>query len=157
MCVSVMYRGGLQRATTHRAQCTPPPGPHWPGMLTGSKVNTQTSTHPCFFMQLVDSYSFNPHKWLLTNFDCCAMFMRDTAAVRQALSLTPVYLQVCVRVSARARLSGSFFRVAGMSCALLLHSDAQATGHAWLGGTHCLVALHAATHGGFLQVYPQTP
>lgn len=41
----------------------------------------------------VDSYSFNPHKWLLTNFDCCAMFVADAGPLREALSLTPVFLQ----------------------------------------------------------------
>jgi glutamate/tyrosine decarboxylase-like PLP-dependent enzyme len=41
----------------------------------------------------VDSYSFNPHKWLLTNFDCCAMWVADQAPLKRALSLTPVYLQ----------------------------------------------------------------
>ena len=42
----------------------------------------------------VDSYSFNPHKWLLTNFDCCAMWVADTVPLKEALSLTPVFLQV---------------------------------------------------------------
>ncbi len=41
----------------------------------------------------VDSFVFNPHKWLLTNFDCSAFFMRDPARLARALSLTPSYLQ----------------------------------------------------------------
>mmetsp|Transcript_11451 Transcript_11451/g.20219 ORF Transcript_11451/g.20219 Transcript_11451/m.20219 type:complete len:510 (-) Transcript_11451:379-1908(-) len=41
----------------------------------------------------VDSYSFNPHKWLLTGFDCCAMWAADLRPLRDALSLTPAYLQ----------------------------------------------------------------
>eukprot|EP00967_Tisochrysis_lutea_P134781 scaffold238504_cov23-Tisochrysis_lutea.AAC.1 len=41
----------------------------------------------------LDSYSFNPHKWLLTNFDCCALWTADAAPVKEALSLTPVFLQ----------------------------------------------------------------
>jgi len=40
-----------------------------------------------------DSYSFNPHKWLLTVADCCTMWVADTAAVRDALTLTPAYLR----------------------------------------------------------------
>lgn len=41
----------------------------------------------------VDSYQFNPHKWLATSFDCCAMWVADSAALKEALSLTPVYLR----------------------------------------------------------------
>ena len=50
----------------------------------------------CFHLcaQELDSYSFNPHKWLLTNFDCCALWTADAGAVKEALSLTPVFLQV---------------------------------------------------------------
>ena len=40
-----------------------------------------------------DSYSFNPHKWLMTVADCCTMWVADTAAVRDALTLTPAYLR----------------------------------------------------------------
>lgn len=42
----------------------------------------------------VDSYSFNPHKWLLTTFDCCALWVADSGPLKQALSLTPVFLRV---------------------------------------------------------------
>lgn len=45
-------------------------------------------------LQELDSYSFNPHKWMLTNFDCCALWTADAVAVKEALSLTPVFLQV---------------------------------------------------------------
>ncbi|KXZ45278.1 hypothetical protein GPECTOR_56g374 [Gonium pectorale] len=41
----------------------------------------------------VDSYSFNPHKWLLVNFDCCALWVADAGPLKEALSLTPVFLQ----------------------------------------------------------------
>ncbi|KAL6764535.1 aromatic-aminoacid decarboxylase [Haematococcus lacustris] len=44
-------------------------------------------------LEAVDSYSFNPHKWLLTNFDCCALWAADAAPIKEALSLTPVFLQ----------------------------------------------------------------
>ncbi len=45
-------------------------------------------------LQQVDSYSFNPHKWLLVSFDCCALWVRDAGPLKEALSLTPVFLQV---------------------------------------------------------------
>ncbi len=44
-------------------------------------------------MENVDSFVFNPHKWLFTNFDCSAFYMRDPSALTRALSLTPAYLE----------------------------------------------------------------
>jgi len=40
-----------------------------------------------------DSFSFNPHKWMLTNFDCAAMWTRDRASVIDALAIAPEYLR----------------------------------------------------------------
>ena len=44
-------------------------------------------------LELADSFDFNPHKWLLTNFDCSAMWVADKKHLLQALSLTPEYLR----------------------------------------------------------------
>jgi len=40
-----------------------------------------------------DSFAFNPHKWLLTNFDCGCFWTADAAALTRALSVTPEYLR----------------------------------------------------------------
>ena len=40
-----------------------------------------------------DSYTFNPHKWLLTNFDCNCFWVADRAALIGALSILPEYLR----------------------------------------------------------------
>jgi aromatic-L-amino-acid/L-tryptophan decarboxylase len=40
-----------------------------------------------------DSYACNPHKWLLTNFDCTAFYVADRAALVGALSVLPEYLR----------------------------------------------------------------
>jgi aromatic-L-amino-acid decarboxylase len=40
-----------------------------------------------------DSFVFNPHKWLFTNFDCSAHFVRDPKALTATLGLRPAYLQ----------------------------------------------------------------
>jgi aromatic-L-amino-acid decarboxylase len=40
-----------------------------------------------------DSWSFNPHKWLFTTFDCTCLWFRDARPVVDALSITPVYLR----------------------------------------------------------------
>jgi aromatic-L-amino-acid decarboxylase len=44
-------------------------------------------------VELADSYAFNPHKWLLTNFDCTCFYVRDRNALTDALSVTPEYLR----------------------------------------------------------------
>ncbi|ADO74959.1 pyridoxal-dependent decarboxylase [Stigmatella aurantiaca] len=44
-------------------------------------------------MEAVDSFCFDPHKWLLTNFDCDAFFTRDRGALLEALSVMPEYLR----------------------------------------------------------------
>lgn len=44
-------------------------------------------------VELADSYVFNPHKWMLTNFDCTAYFVKDPASLLTAFELTPEYLR----------------------------------------------------------------
>ena len=44
-------------------------------------------------LELADSFVFNPHKWMFTNFDCTAYFVADTAALERTLSLVPEYLR----------------------------------------------------------------
>jgi aromatic-L-amino-acid/L-tryptophan decarboxylase len=39
-----------------------------------------------------DSFVFNPHKWMLTNFDCSAHFVRDPDALVKTLEIVPAYL-----------------------------------------------------------------
>jgi len=40
-----------------------------------------------------DSFVFNPHKWLLVNFDCSAYFVRDVATLLRTFTITPEYLR----------------------------------------------------------------
>jgi aromatic-L-amino-acid decarboxylase len=44
-------------------------------------------------LEFADSYCFNPHKWMFTNFDCDCFFVADRAALIQALSVLPEYLR----------------------------------------------------------------
>jgi len=44
-------------------------------------------------LELADSYCFNPHKWLLTNFDCDCFYVSDRAVLIQTLSILPEYLR----------------------------------------------------------------
>ncbi len=44
-----------------------------------------------------DSFVFNPHKWLFTNFDCSAHFVKDPKALTDTLGLRPAYLRTLGR------------------------------------------------------------
>lgn len=44
-------------------------------------------------VEQADSYCTNPHKWLLTNFDCNAFWVADRSALIGALSILPEYLR----------------------------------------------------------------
>src|SRR2546430_6575296 len=41
----------------------------------------------------VDSFVFNPHKWLFTNFDCSAHYVRDPDALVRTLEILPAFLK----------------------------------------------------------------
>jgi aromatic-L-amino-acid decarboxylase len=43
--------------------------------------------------EAADSWGFNPHKWLLVNFDCHALWVADRTALVSALSTRPEYLR----------------------------------------------------------------
>jgi aromatic-L-amino-acid/L-tryptophan decarboxylase len=53
-------------------------------------------------IEYVDSYCTNPHKWLLTNFDCDAFWVADREALNKALTVTPEYLRNKTRESGAA-------------------------------------------------------
>jgi len=44
-------------------------------------------------VDLTDSYCFNPHKWMFTNFDCDCFYVADRAALIKTLSVLPEYLR----------------------------------------------------------------
>uniref|UniRef100_A0A1I8G246 Aromatic-L-amino-acid decarboxylase n=1 Tax=Macrostomum lignano TaxID=282301 RepID=A0A1I8G246_9PLAT len=41
----------------------------------------------------VDSYNFNPNKWMLINFDCSVLWVRDKEKLTSSMIVDPVYLQ----------------------------------------------------------------
>jgi aromatic-L-amino-acid decarboxylase len=47
-------------------------------------------------VEYVDSFVFNPHKWMLTNFDCSAYFVKDERALVRTLEIHPEYLKTDV-------------------------------------------------------------
>jgi len=44
-------------------------------------------------VELADSYTFNPHKWMFTNFDCNCFYVADRTHLIQTLSILPEYLR----------------------------------------------------------------
>jgi aromatic-L-amino-acid decarboxylase len=44
-------------------------------------------------LEHADSYCFDPHKWLLTGFDCDAFWVADSAGLVDALTVLPEYLR----------------------------------------------------------------
>jgi aromatic-L-amino-acid/L-tryptophan decarboxylase len=44
-------------------------------------------------LEYADSYAFNPHKWMFTNFDCDCFYVADRAHLIQTLSILPEYLR----------------------------------------------------------------
>jgi aromatic-L-amino-acid decarboxylase len=44
-------------------------------------------------IELVDSFVFNPHKWLFTNFDCSAFFCGNPEILIRTFSILPEYLK----------------------------------------------------------------
>ncbi|XP_028281597.1 aromatic-L-amino-acid decarboxylase isoform X2 [Parambassis ranga] len=44
-------------------------------------------------VEFADSFNFNPHKWLLINFDCSTMWVRNRADLIGAFKMEPLYLK----------------------------------------------------------------
>ncbi len=44
-------------------------------------------------IEQADSFVFNPHKWMFTNFDCSAFYVQDEALLVKTFEITPEYLK----------------------------------------------------------------
>ena len=44
-------------------------------------------------VELVDSFAFNPSKWMMVHFDCTAMWVKDSNALHRTFNVEPLYLQ----------------------------------------------------------------
>jgi len=44
-------------------------------------------------LDMADSYCFNPHKWMFTNFDCDCFYVADRKTLIETLSVLPEYLR----------------------------------------------------------------
>jgi aromatic-L-amino-acid decarboxylase len=48
-------------------------------------------------IEQIDSFVFNPHKWLLTNFDCSVYFIKDKESLLKTFEVLPEYLKTANR------------------------------------------------------------
>jgi aromatic-L-amino-acid decarboxylase len=83
------------RDTLDRAHDRDHPGSDWPTWLhldaawLGVAAICPEHRDVLAGARTADSVCVNPHKWLLTNFDCDLFWVRDRAALTGALSITP--------------------------------------------------------------------
>ena len=47
--------------------------------------------------EFIDSFVFNPHKWMFTNFDCTAYFVKDATTLIKTFEILPEYLKTRTR------------------------------------------------------------
>jgi aromatic-L-amino-acid decarboxylase len=66
---------------------------HVDAAYAGSAAVCPELRHTHAGVELADSYCFDPHKWLLTGFDCDAFWVADRDALVQALTVLPEYLR----------------------------------------------------------------
>jgi len=66
---------------------------HVDGAMSGSALICPEFRHFGDGLELADSFCFNPHKWLLTNFDCDCFWVADRRHLVNTFSIVPEYLR----------------------------------------------------------------
>jgi len=66
---------------------------HVDAAMSGTAALCPEMRHIHQGLESADSYCFNPHKWMFTNFDCDCFYVADRTALIQALSVLPEYLR----------------------------------------------------------------
>jgi aromatic-L-amino-acid decarboxylase len=66
---------------------------HVDAAMSGTAALCPEFRHTHAGVELADSYAFNPHKWMFTNFDCNCFYVADRKALIQTLSVLPEYLR----------------------------------------------------------------
>lgn len=65
---------------------------HVDAAYAGSAMICEEFRHHQDGLELADSYTFNPHKWLATNFDCSVFWVADRTPLIDTLSIDAPYL-----------------------------------------------------------------
>jgi aromatic-L-amino-acid decarboxylase len=66
---------------------------HVDAAMSGSAMLCPEFRHLQNGVEFADSYNFNPHKWMFTNFDCNCLWVADRKALINTLSILPEYLR----------------------------------------------------------------
>lgn len=66
---------------------------HVDAAYAGSAFVCPEFRHLMAGVHYADSYNFNPHKWMLVNFDCSAMWVKDSQYLVEAFSVDRIYLK----------------------------------------------------------------
>ena len=66
---------------------------HIDAAMSGTAAICPEYRHILNGVEYADSFSFNPHKWMFTNFDCNCFFVADRSALIKTLSILPEYLK----------------------------------------------------------------
>lgn len=66
---------------------------HADAAMCGSAMVCPEFRHLLNGIEFADSYAFNPHKWLFTNFDCDCFYVADRRTLIRTLSILPEYLR----------------------------------------------------------------
>ncbi len=66
---------------------------HVDAAMSGTAMLCPEFRHLQSGVELADSYNFNPHKWMFTNFDCNCFWVADRKSLIQTLSILPEYLR----------------------------------------------------------------
>jgi aromatic-L-amino-acid decarboxylase len=66
---------------------------HVDAAYAGSAMLCPEFRHHQDGLETVDSYTFNPHKWMATNFDCSVFWVADRSSLIDTLSVVPPYLR----------------------------------------------------------------
>jgi aromatic-L-amino-acid/L-tryptophan decarboxylase len=66
---------------------------HVDAAMSGTAALCPEFRHTHAGLEFADSYCFNPHKWMFTNFDCDCFYVAERKALIQTLSVLPEYLR----------------------------------------------------------------
>jgi aromatic-L-amino-acid decarboxylase len=66
---------------------------HVDAAFAGSAMLCEEFRHHQDGLELADSYVFNPHKWMFTNFDCSVFYVADRRPLIDTMTILPPYLR----------------------------------------------------------------
>ena len=66
---------------------------HVDAAYAGTALTLPEMRHVIDGIEYADTFVFNPHKWMFTNFDCSAYFVKDKGALIRTFEIMPEYLK----------------------------------------------------------------